>query len=101
MTAKVAETQLWQQNLASLIRSWLFSRASTGDLNGLFSGFDGFDLNAFLLRQHPNCDELVFDLLERREHRLSVRADACLVSCARRCDLRVGEAAIEQSLGER
>jgi len=37
MTAKVAETQLWQQNLASLIRSGLFSRASTGELNGLFT----------------------------------------------------------------
>ena len=37
MTTKVAETQLWQQNLASLIRSGLFSRASTGELNGLFT----------------------------------------------------------------
>ena len=37
MTAKVAETQLWQQNLASLIRSGLFSRAATGELNGLFT----------------------------------------------------------------
>ena len=37
MTAKVAETQLWQQNLASLIRSGLFSRAATGEVNGLFT----------------------------------------------------------------
>ncbi len=37
MTAKVAETQLWQENLASLIRSGLFSRAATGELNGLFT----------------------------------------------------------------
>ncbi len=37
MTTKVAETQLWQQNLASLIRSGLFTRATTGELNGLFT----------------------------------------------------------------
>ncbi len=37
MTAKVAETQLWQQNLASLIRSGLFSKAATGEANGLFT----------------------------------------------------------------
>ena len=37
MTARVAETQLWQQNLASLIRSGLFSRAATGEANGLFT----------------------------------------------------------------
>jgi hypothetical protein len=37
MTAKIAETRLWQQNLASLIRSGLFSRATTGELNGLFT----------------------------------------------------------------
>jgi len=37
MTTKVAETQLWQQNLASLIRSGLFSRATTGEANGLFT----------------------------------------------------------------
>jgi len=37
MTTKVAETQLWQQNLASLIRSGLFSRAATGEHNGLFT----------------------------------------------------------------
>ena len=35
MLAKLAETQLWQQNLASLIRSGLFKRAETGELNGL------------------------------------------------------------------
>ena len=37
MTPKVAGIQLWQQNLASLIRSGLFSRAVTGELNGLFT----------------------------------------------------------------
>jgi len=37
MTAKLAETQLWQQNLASLIRSGLFSKAATGEVNGLFT----------------------------------------------------------------
>jgi hypothetical protein len=37
MTAKLAETQLWQQNLASLIRSGLFSMAATRELNGLFT----------------------------------------------------------------
>jgi hypothetical protein len=30
MTARLAETQLWQQNLASLIRSGLFARAAKG-----------------------------------------------------------------------
>jgi hypothetical protein len=37
MTARLAETQLWQQNLASLIRSGLISRAATGEANGLFT----------------------------------------------------------------
>jgi hypothetical protein len=37
MTAKSAGTQLWQQNLASLIRSGLFSRAATREANGLFT----------------------------------------------------------------
>ena len=37
MTAKMAETLLWQQNLASLIRSGLFSQAATGEANGLFT----------------------------------------------------------------
>ena len=37
MTARLAETQLWQQNLASLIRSGLFSKATTGEVNGLFT----------------------------------------------------------------
>ena len=37
MTAKFAETQLWQQNLASLIRSGLFSKAASGKVNGLFT----------------------------------------------------------------
>ena len=31
MTAKLADTQLWQHNLASLIRSGLFLRAETGE----------------------------------------------------------------------
>ncbi len=35
MTAKLADTQLWQHNLASLIRSGLFLRAETGEFNGL------------------------------------------------------------------
>ena len=37
MLAKLADTQLWQQNLASLIRLGLFSRAATGELKGLFT----------------------------------------------------------------
>jgi len=37
MTAKLAETQMWQQNLASLIRSGLFLRAEPGEFNGLFT----------------------------------------------------------------
>lgn len=37
MTAKLADTQLWQQNLASLIRSGLFLRAETRESNGLFT----------------------------------------------------------------
>jgi hypothetical protein len=37
MTAKLAETQLWQQNMASLIRSGLFSKAVTRETNGLYT----------------------------------------------------------------
>ncbi len=37
MMTKLAETQLWQQNAASLIRSGLFQRAETGELHGLFT----------------------------------------------------------------
>jgi hypothetical protein len=37
MTAKLADTQLWQQNMASLIRSGLFSKAITGELHGLYT----------------------------------------------------------------
>jgi len=37
MTAKLTETQLWQQNLVSLIQSGLFSKAATRELNGLFT----------------------------------------------------------------
>ena len=37
MMTKLAETQLWQQNLASLIRSGLFTRAETGEQNHLFT----------------------------------------------------------------
>ena len=37
MIARLAETQLWQQNLASLIRSGLFSKAVAGEANGLFT----------------------------------------------------------------
>jgi len=35
MIAKLADIQLWQRNLASLIRSGLFTRAETGELHGL------------------------------------------------------------------
>lgn len=35
MMMKLADTQLWQQNTASLIRSGLFCRAETGEFNGL------------------------------------------------------------------
>jgi hypothetical protein len=37
MLTKLADTQLWQQNMASLIRSGLFSRAETGELHGLYT----------------------------------------------------------------
>ncbi len=37
MLTKLAETQLWQQNLASLIRSGLFLRAETSELHGLYT----------------------------------------------------------------
>ena len=37
MTARPAEIQAWQENLASLIRSGLFSMAATGEANGLFT----------------------------------------------------------------
>jgi hypothetical protein len=37
MTTKLAETQLWQRNLASLIRSGLFTRAETGESHGLYT----------------------------------------------------------------
>jgi hypothetical protein len=35
MATKLADIQLWQRNLASLIRSGLFTRAETGELHGL------------------------------------------------------------------
>ena len=34
---EMAETQLWQQAMASLIRSGLFSKATTGEMNGLYT----------------------------------------------------------------
>ena len=37
MTARLAETQLWQQNMASLIRSGLFTKAITGEMHGLYT----------------------------------------------------------------
>ena len=37
MLTKLADTQLWQQNAASLIRSGLFSRAATGEFHGLYA----------------------------------------------------------------
>ena len=35
MLTKLAETHLWQRNLASLVRSGLFQRAETGEIHGL------------------------------------------------------------------
>lgn len=37
MTTKLAETQIWQRNLADLIRSGFFSRAETVEARGLFT----------------------------------------------------------------
>ena len=37
MIAKLAEIQLWQRNLASLIRSGLFTSAEIGEHHGLFT----------------------------------------------------------------
>jgi len=37
MLTKLADTQLWQQNAASLIRSGLFTRAETGEFHGLYT----------------------------------------------------------------
>jgi hypothetical protein len=37
MIAKLADTQLWQRNLALLVRSGLFTRAETSLHNGLFT----------------------------------------------------------------
>lgn len=37
MGAKLADTQLWQRNLASLIRSGLFKRAKIHAAHGLFT----------------------------------------------------------------
>ena len=37
MIAKLADTQLWQKNLASLIRSGLFTRAEMNEGHGLFT----------------------------------------------------------------
>lgn len=37
MIAKLADTQLWQRNLASLIRSGLFTHAEIGENHGLFT----------------------------------------------------------------
>jgi hypothetical protein len=37
MTSRLAGNRLCQQNLASLIRSGLFSKAATGEANGLFT----------------------------------------------------------------
>lgn len=37
MTAKLTETQLWQHNLASLIRSGLFLRAEARASTGLYT----------------------------------------------------------------
>ncbi len=37
MIAKLADTQLWQRNLASLIRSGLFTHAMIGENHGLYT----------------------------------------------------------------
>jgi hypothetical protein len=37
MTAKLVEIQLWQRNLASLIRSGLFSKAEIKPVHGLYT----------------------------------------------------------------
>ena len=37
MLTKLADIQLWQRNLASLIRSGLFLRAETDQLHGLYA----------------------------------------------------------------
>lgn len=37
MMMRLADTQLWQRNLASLIRSGLFTRAEMGELHGLYT----------------------------------------------------------------
>jgi hypothetical protein len=37
MITKLAETQLWQRNLASLIRSGLFTHAETSESHGLYT----------------------------------------------------------------
>lgn len=37
MLAKLADTQLWQRNLASLIRSGLFTHADTAVQNNLYT----------------------------------------------------------------
>jgi hypothetical protein len=37
MVTKLVETQLWQRNAASLIRSGLFGRAETGEFHGLYT----------------------------------------------------------------
>jgi len=37
MLTRLADTQLWQRNLASLIKSGLFTRAETGEMNGLYT----------------------------------------------------------------
>jgi hypothetical protein len=39
MIAKLADIQLWQRNLASLIRSGLFTRAETAAVRGLHTVF--------------------------------------------------------------
>ncbi len=36
MIAKLADIQLWQRNLASLIRSGLFTKAEIAESNGLY-----------------------------------------------------------------
>ena len=57
MMTKLAETQLWQQNLASLIRSGLFSRAETGSCT-VFLPWLGFTATRRVRRPWPSTPTL-------------------------------------------
>jgi hypothetical protein len=57
MIAKLADIQLWQRNLASLIRSGLFTRAETGELHGLSTvvGVYGDGSRSAPLAKYADC----------------------------------------------